>query len=229
MFSTMPNAISFTFAHPSFLLHLCDTLKLSFDCQSQRNAVHRRADIGPLRSEQHGISIPAAPPAFLPPTHLGVQSNYGTPFPHLYSRCLLVRLLNPFSVGSWMLLLILMTIRCFAGITPPSTGNDCSSNPYPYLIYIGINIIFNLLILMITKRASALLGCDQCLCWPWIPWQHQHNILLRFRFMAIKAVLPISILLFFFNWYLLILFSICTFLELILCSILIGLLLGVPP
>lgn len=61
---------------------------------------------------------------------------------------------------------------------PPWTDNDCSSNPYPYLVYIVINILFNVCILMITKRSSALLG-----------------------FMAIKAVLPISVLLFFINWY----------------------------
>jgi len=66
---------------------------------------------------------------------------------------------------------------CFVGKTPPSTANDCAVNPYPYLIYIVINIVYNVLVLMITKRASALLG-----------------------FMAIKPVLPISVLLFYINW-----------------------------
>ncbi len=68
--------------------------------------------------------------------------------------------------------------RCFVGINPSGSITDCTIDPYPYLIYITINIIFNLLLLMITKKASAVL-----------------------TFMAFQAVLPISVILFYIDWY----------------------------
>ena len=49
--------------------------------------------------------------------------------------------------------------------------------PYPYLIYITINLMFNIVLLILLKYASALQG-----------------------FMAIKAVLPFAFLLFYIKW-----------------------------
>jgi drug/metabolite transporter (DMT)-like permease len=66
---------------------------------------------------------------------------------------------------------------CFGGTTPHGDKKTCVNNPYPYLIYAGFNLIFNILLLMVTKDASALLS-----------------------FMAIKAILPISVILFLVNW-----------------------------
>eukprot|EP01121_Diplochlamys_sp_Union-15-3_P005431 TRINITY_DN15760_c0_g1_i1.p1 TRINITY_DN15760_c0_g1~~TRINITY_DN15760_c0_g1_i1.p1 ORF type:complete len:432 (+),score=27.30 TRINITY_DN15760_c0_g1_i1:64-1359(+) len=69
--------------------------------------------------------------------------------------------------------------QCFGGFTPNDKflKQDCSSDPWPYFIYITINLLFNIVLLLLLKRASALLG-----------------------FMAIKAILPLSVLLFYFNW-----------------------------
>lgn len=51
--------------------------------------------------------------------------------------------------------------RCFVGKTPAVSHNNCTPDPYPYLIYIGINICYNVLLLLITKNASALLRCTR--------------------------------------------------------------------
>jgi len=68
--------------------------------------------------------------------------------------------------------------ECFVGMTPDDhSTQDCSSYPWPYVIYISINLLFNIVLLVLLKRASALLG-----------------------FMAIKAILPLSVLLFYFKW-----------------------------
>eukprot|EP01111_Echinosteliopsis_oligospora_P011426 TRINITY_DN3770_c0_g1_i1.p1 TRINITY_DN3770_c0_g1~~TRINITY_DN3770_c0_g1_i1.p1 ORF type:complete len:417 (+),score=56.80 TRINITY_DN3770_c0_g1_i1:73-1323(+) len=71
---------------------------------------------------------------------------------------------------------------CFAGITPeadqnPLNPNRCHPDPYPYLIYIVFNLGYNIFILLLLKQASALQS-----------------------FMAIKAVLPISVFLFLIKW-----------------------------
>uniref|UniRef100_A0A6B2L7Q2 EamA domain-containing protein n=1 Tax=Arcella intermedia TaxID=1963864 RepID=A0A6B2L7Q2_9EUKA len=67
--------------------------------------------------------------------------------------------------------------QCFSGITVSDYKIDCSHNPYPYLVYIAFNLTFNILLLMVTKYASALMS-----------------------FMAIKAILPISVALFCLPW-----------------------------
>jgi len=70
--------------------------------------------------------------------------------------------------------------QCFGAKTPQGATKDsldCSPNPYPWIVYISINLAFNILLLMVTKKASALLS-----------------------FMAIKAILPLSVLLFYFQW-----------------------------
>jgi len=67
--------------------------------------------------------------------------------------------------------------ECFGGHTPANEGNHCSPDPYPYLVYIGINITFNILLLLLLKRASALQG-----------------------FMATNAVTPVSVILFLIHW-----------------------------
>jgi len=49
--------------------------------------------------------------------------------------------------------------------------------PYPYLVYIAFNLSFNIALLYLLKRASALQG-----------------------FMAVKAILPVSVFLFLVDW-----------------------------
>eukprot|EP01100_Stratorugosa_tubuloviscum_P015783 TRINITY_DN940_c0_g1_i1.p1 TRINITY_DN940_c0_g1~~TRINITY_DN940_c0_g1_i1.p1 ORF type:complete len:419 (-),score=103.24 TRINITY_DN940_c0_g1_i1:59-1315(-) len=70
---------------------------------------------------------------------------------------------------------------CFSGTTPQydidNSDLDCSPNPWPYLIYIVINIFYNIAILFLLKEASALMS-----------------------FMTIKAILPISVFLFYIPW-----------------------------
>jgi hypothetical protein len=68
---------------------------------------------------------------------------------------------------------------CFVGKYqfPPGSGYDCSSMPWPFLVYIAFNLGYNIAILMLLKRASALQA-----------------------FMAVKAVLPLSFLMFYFKW-----------------------------
>eukprot|EP01130_Rhizamoeba_saxonica_P016187 TRINITY_DN7435_c0_g1_i1.p1 TRINITY_DN7435_c0_g1~~TRINITY_DN7435_c0_g1_i1.p1 ORF type:complete len:416 (-),score=33.97 TRINITY_DN7435_c0_g1_i1:16-1263(-) len=65
---------------------------------------------------------------------------------------------------------------CFVGITPIVSTLPCEYNPYPYLVYICVNLTFNILLLFLVKKASSLLS-----------------------FMAIKAILPISVVLFYFK------------------------------
>jgi drug/metabolite transporter (DMT)-like permease len=66
---------------------------------------------------------------------------------------------------------------CFSGHTPVGDRLTCKDNPWPYLIYACFNLVFNILLLMVTKEASALLS-----------------------FMAIKAILPISVIMFLAKW-----------------------------
>jgi hypothetical protein len=67
--------------------------------------------------------------------------------------------------------------RCFFGMTPEGATSDCTPNPWPYLIYMVINLLFNITLLVLLKKASALQS-----------------------FMALKAILPISVFLFYFDW-----------------------------
>jgi len=66
---------------------------------------------------------------------------------------------------------------CFIGKTPMGSPFDCSPDPYPYLVYISLNVIYNLFLLLLVKRASAVLS-----------------------FMTVQAILPGSVILFYFNW-----------------------------
>jgi hypothetical protein len=61
---------------------------------------------------------------------------------------------------------------CFAGQVVD--GNSCAPMPWPYVVYIVINLAFNITLLILLKRASALQG-----------------------FMALKAIVPITFLLYF--------------------------------
>ena len=38
-------------------------------------------------------------------------------------------------------------------ITSESSSNDCSPNPTPYLVYIGLNLTFNIFLLFLLKKA----------------------------------------------------------------------------
>lgn len=70
--------------------------------------------------------------------------------------------------------------QCFFSITPDDGEDhdpDCSSMPIPYLVYIVFNLSFNIFLLILLRRASSLLG-----------------------FLTIKAILPVSVLLFYFDW-----------------------------
>jgi len=79
--------------------------------------------------------------------------------------------------GQPLLTYIINGFYCFIGKTPVGSKFDCSPDPYPYVVYIGINLIYNLLLLMLVKYASAVL------C-----------------FMTLQAVLPVSVILFYINW-----------------------------
>uniref|UniRef100_A0A6B2L801 EamA domain-containing protein n=1 Tax=Arcella intermedia TaxID=1963864 RepID=A0A6B2L801_9EUKA len=77
-------------------------------------------------------------------------------------------------------------LRCFAGYTPPPNAfsssvdpdiSHCDLDPYPYIVYISINLIYNVLILILIKVASGVL------C-----------------FMTLQAVLPLSVVLFYIHW-----------------------------
>jgi hypothetical protein len=69
----------------------------------------------------------------------------------------------------------LRSFRCFVGISVAK--QDCSTMPWPYLIYVAFNLAFNIVLLILLKRASALQG-----------------------FMALKAIVPVTVLLFYFKW-----------------------------
>jgi len=68
---------------------------------------------------------------------------------------------------------------CFSGVVPTNPpGNPyCTSMPWPYLIYISNNILFNISILFLVRNTTALMSS-----------------------MVMNAILPISVMLFFFNW-----------------------------
>jgi len=69
--------------------------------------------------------------------------------------------------------------KCFVGQYDfaPGSPYDCRAMPYPFLIYIAFNLAYNVALLLLLKQASALQA-----------------------FMAVKAVLPVSFLLFYFKW-----------------------------
>lgn len=95
-------------------------------------------------------------PAFLPLTLLFDQTN-GMPF------------------GKYML----DGFYCFIGRYENNANSkfDCSSMPYPWLVYMAFNLVYNIALLLLLKKASALQA-----------------------FMAVKAILPVSFLLFYFKW-----------------------------
>mmetsp|Transcript_35993 Transcript_35993/g.90303 ORF Transcript_35993/g.90303 Transcript_35993/m.90303 type:complete len:389 (+) Transcript_35993:2-1168(+) len=69
---------------------------------------------------------------------------------------------------------------CFTSHTPDDGQphhTSCSVDPWPWVIYMCVNLVFNISLLVLLKISSALQG-----------------------FMAIKAILPISVLLFYINW-----------------------------
>jgi len=97
---------------------------------------------------------------------------------------------------------IINGFECFGGSTPVGSKFDCSPNPYPYMVYISVNLIYNLLLLLLVKRASAVLS-----------------------FMTIQAVLPVSVILFYINWPLLqaVQFSVWTIMGLVAVMAALGL------
>jgi len=66
---------------------------------------------------------------------------------------------------------------CFIGNTPPGQKVPCDYSMVIYFIYILFNLTYNILLLLIVKRASALLS-----------------------FIALKAIIPVSIILFLIDW-----------------------------
>jgi len=68
-------------------------------------------------------------------------------------------------------------LSCFVGITPAGVKNSCDYSTIIYAIYIVVNLTYNILLLLLVKRASSLLS-----------------------FMALKAVLPIAVVLFIIPW-----------------------------
>lgn len=70
-------------------------------------------------------------------------------------------------------------LYCFMGRNEfgENSSYDCSVMPYPWLAYMAFNLSYNIALLLLLKRASALQA-----------------------FMALKAVLPVSFLLFYVRW-----------------------------
>ena len=94
-------------------------------------------------------------PIFLPLTLLFNQTN-GMPF------------------GKYML----DGLYCFVGKYDMHNSNyDCQAMPYPWLVYMAFNLVYNIAMLLLLKKASALQA-----------------------FMAVKAILPVSFILFYFKW-----------------------------
>jgi hypothetical protein len=92
--------------------------------------------------------------------------------------------------------------QCFIGTYrfPESSPYNCSSMPYPFLVYMAFNLAYNIALLLLLKQASALQA-----------------------FMAVKAVLPVSFILFYFKWPLISPSSINIFIIIGLLLVLIGL------
>jgi len=135
-FSTLPNAISFTYKELLF-------------------------------RERPGLDI-------------FIVNSHGSLFQLLFQPIFLpITLLFPVLGGGAANLLdfVQKGFQCFAGQTPLHNAKTCEWNPYPYLVYMVFNLAFNILLLLVTKEASALLS-----------------------FMAIKAILPISVIMFLYNW-----------------------------
>jgi len=89
-------------------------------------------------------------------------------------------LLNPHQTGGQPLTVYLTgAFQCFVGITPKwlPAGRDCSPDPWPYLIYISFNLIFNISILTFVKEASVVI-----------------------TFLVMRALLPLSVICFYVNW-----------------------------
>jgi len=89
-------------------------------------------------------------------------------------------LINPHQTAGQSLPVYLQgAFDCFGGITPTwaPQGADCSPDPWPYIIYIAINIVFNISILTFVKEASVVV-----------------------TFLVIRALLPLSVIAFYINW-----------------------------
>eukprot|EP00026_Physarum_polycephalum_P008988 Phypoly_transcript_09095.p1 GENE.Phypoly_transcript_09095~~Phypoly_transcript_09095.p1 ORF type:complete len:404 (+),score=26.74 Phypoly_transcript_09095:218-1429(+) len=69
------------------------------------------------------------------------------------------------------------SFMCFSGRTPADAITKCTHMPYPYVAYIVNNVFFNVALLILLKRASALQA-----------------------FMAINTVLPVGFFLFLYPW-----------------------------
>jgi len=72
--------------------------------------------------------------------------------------------------------------QCFVGIEPLDYRGvgphfSCDYSPLPYMIYICINLVYNIALIILVAEASALLG-----------------------FMTNKAILPLSVCLFYIKW-----------------------------
>jgi len=135
-FSTLPNAISFTYKELLF-------------------------------REKPGLDI-------------FIVNSHGSLFQLLFQPIFLpITLIFPGVLGpsSNLLQFVSDGFGCWVGVTPNLDKETCKNNPWPYLIYACFNLAFNILLLMVTKEASAL-----------------------YSFMAIKAILPISVILFLANW-----------------------------
>lgn len=95
-------------------------------------------------------------------------------WPAFLPLTLLFNQTNGMAFGRYML----DGLYCFVGrYDNPDSMFDCHSMPYPWLVYMAFNLVYNIALLLLLKKASALQA-----------------------FMAVKAVLPVSFLLFYFKW-----------------------------
>jgi len=110
---------------------------------------------------------------------LFIVNSHGSLFqlifqPLFIPLCIVLGVTNGISLDQY----IADGMRCFVGITPEGLApNTCQYSLITYLIYIVINLTFNILLLLLVKKATSLLS-----------------------FMALKAILPISVVLFLIPW-----------------------------
>jgi len=89
-------------------------------------------------------------------------------------------LINPHQTsGQSLSVYIKGAFQCFIGQTPDwlKVSNQCQPDPWPYIIYICINIVFNISILTFVKEASVVV-----------------------TFLVIRALLPLSVIAFYVDW-----------------------------
>jgi len=110
---------------------------------------------------------------------LFIVNSHGSLFQLLFQPlfiplCVLLGVTDGAPIGKYLI----DGLNCFIGNTPDGLKpHTCDYSLISYLIYIGVNLTYNILLLLLVKQASSLLS-----------------------FMALKASLPIAVVLFLLPW-----------------------------